>query len=79
MGSCLVAQSCSTLCDPMDCSPPGIPVPEIFQARILEWVALPSSRESSRPRDQTWVFRIAGRFLPFEPQFTFLFLLFLML
>ena len=36
----LVAQSCPTLCDPMDCSPPGSSVHDIFQARILEWVAI---------------------------------------
>ena len=35
-----VAQSCLTLCDPMDCSPPGSSVPAILQARILEWVAI---------------------------------------
>ena len=40
----LVAQSCPTLCDPMDCSPPGSSVHEIFQARILEWVAISFSR-----------------------------------
>ena len=44
------AQSCPTLCDPMDCSLPGSPVCGIFQARILEWVAMPSSRGSSPPR-----------------------------
>ena len=43
------AQSCPTLCDPMDCSLPGSPVCGIFQARILEWVAMPS-RGSSPPR-----------------------------
>ena len=37
---CLVAQSCPTLCDPMDCSPPGSSVRGILQARILEWVAM---------------------------------------
>ena len=42
-----------TLCDPMDCSPPGYSVHGIFQARILEWVAISFSRGSSRPRDQT--------------------------
>ena len=57
-----VAQSCPTLCNPMDCSPLGSSVPEIFQARVLEWVAIPFSRGSSRPRDQTWVFCTAGRF-----------------
>ena len=58
---CLVTQSCLTLCDPMDCSPPGSSVHGILQARILEWVAMPSSGESSQPRDQTQVSRIAGR------------------
>ena len=48
---CLVAQSCPTLCDPMDCSPPGSSVHGILQARILEWVAFPFSRGSSQPRD----------------------------
>ena len=52
---CSVAQSCPTLCDPMDCSPPGSPVRGMLQARILEWVALPLSRESSRPRDRTCI------------------------
>jgi len=42
----LVAQSCPTLCDPMDCSPPGYPVHRILQARTLEWVAMPSSRSN---------------------------------
>ena len=48
-------QSCPTLCDPMDCSPPSSSVHGILQARILEWVAMPSSRGSSQPRDQTRV------------------------
>ena len=47
----LVAQSCPTLCDPMDCSPPGSSVHEIFQARILEWVAVSFSRGYSQIRD----------------------------
>ena len=46
-----VAQSCPTLCDPMDCSLPGFSVHGIFQARILEWVAISFSRRSSQPRD----------------------------
>ena len=46
-------QSCLTLCDRMNCSPPGSSVHGISQARILEWVAMPSSRGSSRPSDQT--------------------------
>ena len=49
------------LCDPMDCSPPGSSVHGILQARILEWVAISFSRESSRPRDRTQISRIAGR------------------
>ena len=59
----LVAQSCLTLCDPMNCSLPGSSVHGTLQARILEWEATPFSRGSSRPRDQTWVSCIAGRFL----------------
>jgi len=59
---CLVVQSGLTLCDPMDCSPPSSSVHGIFQASILEWVAMPSSRGSSQPRDQTQVSCIAGRF-----------------
>ena len=51
-----VAQSCLTLCNPMDCSLLGSSVHEIFQARILEWVAISFSRGSSQPRDQTRVF-----------------------
>ena len=48
-------QSCPTLCSPVHCSPPGFSVHGILQARILEWVAMPSSRGSSRPRDQIQV------------------------
>ena len=55
-------QPCPALCDPMDCSPPGSSVHGILQARILEWVAMPSSRGSSRPRDRTRVSCIAGGF-----------------
>ena len=59
----LVTQSCPTLCDPMDCSPLGSSVHGILQARVLEWVAiLLFSRRSSRPRDQTQISYIAGRF-----------------
>ena len=50
----------------MGCSPPGSTVHGILQARILEWVALPSSRGSFQPRDQTQVFCIAGRFFTTE-------------
>ena len=52
---CLVAQSCPTLCDPVDCSLPGPSEHGILQVRKLEWVAIPSSRGSSQPRDQTHV------------------------
>ena len=54
-------QLCPTLCDPIDGSPPGSPVPGIFQAKILEWVAISFSRGSSRPRDRTRVSSIVGR------------------
>ena len=57
-----VAQSCPTLCDPMDYSLPGFPVHGILQARILEWVAVPFSRGSSQPRDWTQVSCIADWF-----------------
>ena len=56
-----VLVKCLTLFDPMDCSPPGSSIHGIFQARILEWVAIPFSRGSSQPRDRTWVFCIVGR------------------
>ena len=58
----LDAQSCPALCNPMDCSPPGSSVQGILQVRMLEWVAIASSGGSSRPRDQTQVSCIAGRF-----------------
>ena len=47
-----VAQSCPTLHDPMDSSPPGSSVHGVFQARIMEWIAISSSRESSWPSDR---------------------------
>ena len=59
---CLVTQSCLTLCNPMNCSPPGSSVCGILQARILEWVAIPFFSGSSQPRDRTLVSCIAGRF-----------------
>ena len=57
-----VDQLCPTLCNPMDCSLPDSSVHGIFQARVLEWIAISSSRGSSQPRDQTQVSHIAGRF-----------------
>ena len=58
-----VTQSCPTLCDSMDCSLPGFSVHGILQARIPEWVAITFSRESSQPRDWTWVSHLEGRFV----------------
>ena len=64
-------EGCHTLkmkdSDPMDCSPLGFSVHGILQARILEWVAMPSSRGSSQPRDQTWVSCITGGFFTEPP------------
>ena len=48
-------QSCPTLCNPIDSSPPGSPVSGILQARTLEWVVISYSRASSQPRDQTHI------------------------
>ena len=56
----LVTQLCATVCILMNYSPPGFSVHGILQARILEWVAIPSSRGSSQPRDLTLVSCIAG-------------------
>ena len=57
-----LCQLCPTLCNSVDCSPPGSSVHGILQARVLEWVAIPFSKGSSRPRDQAQVSCIAGRF-----------------
>ena len=51
----LVAQSCLTLCDPIDCSPPDFSVHGILQTSVLEWIAIPFSRGTSQPRDWTLV------------------------
>ena len=59
---CLVTQLCLTLCDLMDCSCQAPLSMGILQARILEWVAMPSSRGSSKPSDQTQVSCNAGDF-----------------
>ena len=67
----LVTQLCPTLCNPMDCSPPGSSVPGILQERILEWVITSFSRGSSQLRDPTHVSRVscglAGGFFTTEP------------
>ena len=63
VSSCLlVTQSYLTLCNPMDCSPPGSYVHEILQARISEWVAISFSRGIYPPRDRTRVSCVIGRF-----------------
>ena len=58
----LFSQSYPILCDPVDCSSPGSSVHGILQARILEWVTISFSRESSLPRDPTQISCTAGRF-----------------
>ena len=56
-----VAQLCPTLCHPMDCNLQRSSIHGIFQAKVLEWVAISFSRGSSQPRDQTWASHIVGR------------------
>ena len=56
-----VTQSCPIICDPVNCSLPGFSIHGIFQAKVLEWVAISFSSGSSQPRDQTQVSRIVGR------------------
>ena len=58
----LVVQSCLTLCEHIVCTLIGSSVHANLQARILEWVAIPFSKGSSQPKDQTWVSCTAGRF-----------------
>ena len=60
---CSVTQLCSTLCDPVDCSAPGSSVHGILQVRIVQWVAISSSRGSSRPRDQTHIWQVGSLLL----------------
>ena len=65
-----VCVSCSVLCDPMDCSPPGFSDHGISQAQILEQVAISFSRGSSQAKDQTWfssVPALTGGFFTAEP------------
>ena len=64
---CVLSNSVMSLCSPMGCSPPGSSVHGILQARILEWVATPSSRGSSQPRDQTQSPTLQVDSLPSEP------------
>ena len=63
---CLAAKLCLTLCDPMDCSPPGFSVHGISQTRILEWVAISLSSRSAWPRNQTHISCLADKFLTTE-------------
>ena len=63
----LVAQSCLTLCNPMDCSPPGSSVHGILQARILERVAMPLSRDLFHPGIKPGSPALKADFLPSEP------------
>ena len=70
-GACMRAQSlhsCLILGVATDCSPPGSSVHGILQARILEWVTMPSSRRSSRPTDRAWVSCMAVDSLPLSYQ-----------
>ena len=62
-----VAQSCPTLCDPVDCSLPGSSVHGIFQARVLEWVDISFSRGSSQPRIEPRSPTLQADALPCEP------------
>ena len=64
---CSATQSCPTLCDPVDCNPPGSFVHGILRAKILESVAISFTRASSLPRDRTHIPCIAGRFFTTEP------------
>ena len=71
-----VTQLCPALCSPMDCRLLGSSVHGIHHASILEWVAIYFSRESSRPKDGTWVSCVAGRLFSIwvtKVDFSFLF------
>ena len=66
---CSLSHVTLSLCDPLDCSPPGSSVHEILQARILKWVAMPLSKGSSWPRDWTYISCVsstAGGFITTE-------------
>ena len=64
-----VAQSCPTLSDPMDCSPPGSSIHGIFQARVLEWVAIATSQASTY---QLFIYTILPETKLFNSQWEFL-------
>ena len=60
-------QSCPTLCDPIDGSPPGTTIPGILQARILEWIAISFSRDLPDPGIKPWYPALQADSLPTEP------------
>ena len=60
-------QSCPILCDPMDCTTPGASIHRVLQARILEWVAMPSSRDLHHPGTEPGSPVLTGRFFTTEP------------
>ena len=64
---CMNVQSCPTLCEPMDCNLPGASVHRIFQARILEWVAISSSGNLPNTGIEPMSPALAGRFFTTEP------------
>ena len=64
----LVTQLCPTLCDPMDCSPPGSSAHGILQARILEWTAIPSPGDLPDPGIESMSPALAGGSLPLSHQ-----------
>ena len=75
----LLVQSCPTLCDPIDCSPPGFSVHGILQARILEWVAISSPEDLPDPGIKPWSPALQADSLLFEiPGKPFLFLFYIM-
>ena len=70
LDACVYGESCPTVCDPVDCSPPGPSVHGILQASLLEWVAISYYKRSSQPRDWTLVSMFpawAGGFFTTEP------------
>ena len=70
MNECMCVLSlhlCPTVCNHMDLNLPGLSIHGFLQARILEWVAMPSSRGSSQPRDGTGISCIAGGFFILAP------------
>ena len=64
---CMHAKLCPAVCDPMDCSPPSSSFHGILQARVLQWVAIPSSRRSSDPRTEPRSPALQADSLPSEP------------